>query len=743
MISTRTKGQTVVICIDGRLDTLTSPQFDLEIKPFVEKESFLAVDFAGCPYLSSSGIRSLLTIVKKLNANKGLLVLFNLSPGILQVMEMAGLQKVFCIVGTEEQALVEIKKRSSASSKSNEFQFNNRKYRVYFSGETQNDGKFWKNPGYVGYNELGFSIGFGIYDEQMGQTGTFVTTANSSAFIPEKDDQPGDFMLFKKPDQSGILVHEALSFGKNPFCTLMPLDSDPIRYGQLLDDIKSTCHQIKANNTLILWAVANTEPASITIGLLDTDLHQAEAALHFGLSAFGPKNEEDQKEIMAISFQLNQLDEITQTEVPSGFPEKALSYENINEICRIKVREEISNWCAWLFIPEKIEDAALSRLQIEAPESFFDLPQKAFLARRLYTDSSRIEIKALHGGFSAQTFQVESYDSLGRKLRPTVLKIADKDMITRESERCREYALPYILNNSAMVLGTVFHNSLGALRYNFVGIGGEGSQLKWLTHLFESWPVDKLEPLFDKIFMQILKPWYDQAIPAQIHPFGDHNPLHTFFPYLFEKAGEILNISADKPRFVLEETGETFLNPYWFLKHQYPILEKWPVAYFTSVCHGDLNMQNILLDEGMNVYLIDFSETIPRSAVSDFARLEAIFMAEATPVNSEKEFIEAVNIVKDFYSCDSLAHQPSVAYQGPNQAIVDRNTALSRKMRQYALSTVQGNNDILPYWLALLEWVLPIVCFRASLFQKKLSAVAASIVLEKVSEILKDQGVLK
>jgi len=35
-----------------------------------------------------------------------------------------------------------------------------------------------------------------------------------------------------------------------------------------------------------------------------------------------------------------------------------------------------------------------------------------------------------------------------------------------------------------------------------------------------------------------------------------------------------------------------------------------------------------LLDGEMNVYLIDFSETRPRSVVSDFARLEAIFMIE-------------------------------------------------------------------------------------------------------------------
>jgi len=743
MITTSAVGQTIIIRIEGRLDTLTSPQFDQEVKPLVEKQSFLAIDFALCPYLSSSGIRSLLTIVKKLNAQKGQLVLFNLSPTLIQVLEMAGLQKVFIITGTEDQALDEIKRRSSANSKSSELQFGNRKYRVHCSEETPNIGRHWKNQGYVGYNELGFSIGCGLYDELIGQTGVFVTTANSSAFIPDLADEPSDFRLFKKPDQSGILVQEALSFGTQPSCILSPLNPDPICFKQFVNDVKILGNQLCTGSPQILWAVANPEPASITIGLLEPFGPDHEASTRFNLSALKLKNSEGREINMILSYKLNQLDVPVCSDTPSRFPESALTFENIIDINRVDEQEEIANWCAWLFIPRKIEDAALSRLQIEAPDRIFDSPQKAFLARRLYTDSSRIEIKPLHGGFSAQTFQVESYDSVGRKLRPTVLKIADKEMITRESERCRTNALPFILNNSAMVLGTVFQGSLGALRYNFVGIGGEGSQLKWLTHLFESWPKEKLEPLFDKIFLQILKPWYGQAIPAEIHPFVDHNPLLTFFPTIFEKAGELLNISADEPQFLLEETGESFLNPYWFLKHQYPLLAKWPLAYYTSICHGDLNMQNILLDEEMNVYLIDFSETKARSAVSDFARLEAIFMVEATPASSEKEFIEAVGLVKDFYSCPSLGHQPSVACQGPNRAIIGRNVALSQKMRQYALATVKGHNDILPYWLALLEWVLPIVCFYAPLNQKKLSTVVASIVLEKVSENLKNQGVLK
>jgi len=52
------------------------------------------------------------------------------------------------------------------------------------------------------------------------------------------------------------------------------------------------------------------------------------------------------------------------------------------------------------------------------------------------------------------------------------------------------------MNNSAMVLGTAFLCDTGVSVYNFVGIGGEQTQLKWLTHYFNTWPAEELEPLF-------------------------------------------------------------------------------------------------------------------------------------------------------------------------------------------------------------------------------------------------------
>ncbi len=446
-------------------------------------------------------------------------------------------------------------------------------------------------------------------------------------------------------------------------------------------------------------------------------------------------------------FVLNTIGDPQRFQALEDFLTDALSFDNILDVKAIGDHglhvidnsDILTNPVVWLFIADKIEDASAHRIQIHATDEFFELPHKAFLTRRLYTDSARVDLIQLQGGFSAQTYQVVSHDEHGRRLRPTVMKIADRVMITRESSRCEQYAMPYILNNSAMVLGAEFLGDIGALRYNFVGIGGEQSRLKWLTHYYITWPLEKLEPLFDKIFMQILHPWYGQSLMKSIQPFWDHNPTRTFFPHVFDEAESIFGVSADEPSIVLPETGEELLNPYWYLKHEYPRRHSWSMDYPTSICHGDLNMQNILLDDDMNVYLIDFSETRPRSVVSDFARLEVIFLTEQTTLQNESDFLLLIEIAKRLYGTNLLDQKPSFDIDTDEPTRKSLNMIM--QMRQYSQACAGGDASMVSYNIALLEWMLPIVCYySASHDVKRLSMIAASKICESLQRMLPEQA---
>ncbi|PKP15531.1 MAG: hypothetical protein CVU06_16395, partial [Bacteroidetes bacterium HGW-Bacteroidetes-22] len=174
---------------------------------------------------------------------------------------------------------------------------------------------------------------------------------------------------------------------------------------------------------------------------------------------------------------------------------------------------------------------------------------------------------------------------------------------------------------------------------------------------------------------------------------------------------------------------------YWFLKHEYARRRDETIEYNTSICHGDLNMQNILLDENRNVYLIDFSETRPRSIVSDFARLEAILLVDNAPVENEAETIAYINQLTPFYNTSRLDELPAITFDGPYKAMITKNFSLTCRMRRYAFECSQSNPDLVPYILALLEWILPIVCYGLPIYQKRVSMVIASLLCEQLNRL--------
>ncbi|OFY44612.1 MAG: hypothetical protein A2X18_03295 [Bacteroidetes bacterium GWF2_40_14] len=710
MISINIQNQSSVslVLVEGKLDTTTCLEFDKSVQPLVQNECFIIVDLSECTYLSSAGIRVLLISEKKLLAKGGGLFLSGLLPEVYQVIEMAGLQVVFRIFRNNDEALDEIRRKNLKINESIKWQSGGFSFNFIKADNETVAATLWNYNTIAGYNELKVAIGT---DSQ----GLFITCCSCAGFIPDDTSMPPDFKLPKDPAKAGIFVNKALSFGCHPTGLARLSEPCSITLEELANGILSLNKQIKPNgNNIIAMVVANFNPMDPSVVICQFN-----------------SNEED-KSLTGAKFVLADICGVPTDASLTKFLNSTLTLENIISVEKINNNDVTVNPMAWVFISDTITDASETRLKIDTSGEAMLEPHIEFLARRLYTDSCRVIIKQIHGGYSAKTYQVTSFDSDNRKLRPTVLKIANKAIITRESERCQKYALPYIMNNSAMVLGCEFFGDTGALRYNFVGIGGEQTQLQWLTHYYNSWPVEKLEPLFDKIFLHILNPWYGQPVHQIIFPYQDHDPTFTFFPNLCKTAEDVFNLSAEEQFFLVSETGQKITNPYWFLKHEFANRRETAMDYYTSICHGDLNMQNILLDQDMNVYLIDFSETRPRSLVSDFARLEAIFMVDNAPVENDSDMEEYVKFISGFYNINRLDETPVNCYEGVHKHSVNKAYSLSIKMRKYAFNSVGGSPDPLPYYLALLEWVLPVVCYSsASLAQKRISMIVAGLLCGK------------
>lgn len=91
-----TEGSTLNIALEGRLDTVTAPQLEAELKKSIDGVTELNMDFEKLEYLSSAGLRVLLAAQKIMN-RQGKMVIRNINETIREVFEVTGFIDILTI----------------------------------------------------------------------------------------------------------------------------------------------------------------------------------------------------------------------------------------------------------------------------------------------------------------------------------------------------------------------------------------------------------------------------------------------------------------------------------------------------------------------------------------------------------------------------------------------------------------------------------------------------------------------
>ncbi|MGL5981349.1 MAG: STAS domain-containing protein [Phocaeicola sp.] len=93
------KESAVVIAIDGRLDTVNAKEFEATIAHLLQEKNIeIVVDCEKMVYISSSGLRTFMLLLKASKANNCTLVLEKMSAEIKTVFDMTGFSNLFVIV---------------------------------------------------------------------------------------------------------------------------------------------------------------------------------------------------------------------------------------------------------------------------------------------------------------------------------------------------------------------------------------------------------------------------------------------------------------------------------------------------------------------------------------------------------------------------------------------------------------------------------------------------------------------
>jgi anti-anti-sigma factor len=96
----------IVVRIEGRIDATSSPILEKKINKIIDENNlYLVLDFSEVEYLSSAGMRLLLSATKKLKAKSGSLVIFAIIEEVMEIIKMAGFEHILSICNSEEEAL--------------------------------------------------------------------------------------------------------------------------------------------------------------------------------------------------------------------------------------------------------------------------------------------------------------------------------------------------------------------------------------------------------------------------------------------------------------------------------------------------------------------------------------------------------------------------------------------------------------------------------------------------------------
>ena len=95
-ITKNLNGKDLEIALEGRLDTMTAPELEAELKNSMDGAESLTLDFSKLDYISSAGLRVLLSAHKAMSGKGGMKVT-NVNEIVREVFEVTGFADILTI----------------------------------------------------------------------------------------------------------------------------------------------------------------------------------------------------------------------------------------------------------------------------------------------------------------------------------------------------------------------------------------------------------------------------------------------------------------------------------------------------------------------------------------------------------------------------------------------------------------------------------------------------------------------
>lgn len=95
-----------IVVVSGRVDSNTAPDLERDLRTTAETApARVVIDLAAVDYISSAGLRALVSVLRSARVAGGDVRLAALSTRVADVLKLAGLESIFAVYATREQAV--------------------------------------------------------------------------------------------------------------------------------------------------------------------------------------------------------------------------------------------------------------------------------------------------------------------------------------------------------------------------------------------------------------------------------------------------------------------------------------------------------------------------------------------------------------------------------------------------------------------------------------------------------------
>ena len=95
-----------VVAVSGRIDSSSAPELEAELRKLVDADQTqIVLDLKNVEYMSSAGLRTMVSTLKAVKRVNGDLRIASPSPRVDEVLRLAGLTSIFSIHPSQEEAV--------------------------------------------------------------------------------------------------------------------------------------------------------------------------------------------------------------------------------------------------------------------------------------------------------------------------------------------------------------------------------------------------------------------------------------------------------------------------------------------------------------------------------------------------------------------------------------------------------------------------------------------------------------